>query len=462
MVESSFLQESVKSCFSAHTSLVALCTRIKARGLFAPLAELVKIKQKTVKYSPADKLWHVFVAVLAGAHGLVEINERVRKDAGLQAVCGPLGCAEQSVVQDTLDACTAENVRQAEEAMQLIYRQHGQGCRHDYGARLQLVDIDLTGRPCGKKAAFATKGYFAGERGRSGRQIGYVVATDYKETLVERVYDGQETLTQALPELVAAAEKRLGLDEEKRQRTLLRIDAGGGSVDALNALLARGYQIHGKDYAAARVNKLLAGVSEWISDPQDSGRQIGWLTEAAASYVRAVKRIAVRCRKRNGQWAQGVIISTLSPEEVLVLTGQPAESVQDAQAVLLAYVYFYDQRGGGVEITIKEDKQGLGSKGRNKKKIEAQQMVVQLELLAHNVLVWLRQELAQHCPFVAKLGIKRWVRDLLVLNGHLRFDHAGHLSCLTFLPTDHRTSQLAQAFTNLLAPLHIIVISGKT
>jgi hypothetical protein len=40
--------------------------------------------------------------------------------------------------------------------------------------------------------------------------------------------------------------------------------------------------------------------------------------------------------------------------------------------VLLAYVYFYDQRGGGIEVEIKEDKQGLRTTKRNKKRFAAQ------------------------------------------------------------------------------------------
>jgi len=49
------------------------------------------------------------------------------------------------------------------------------------------------------------------------------------------------------------------------------------------------------------------------------------------------------------------------PEQVLTLTAQTADLSQDPLAVLLAYVHFYDLRGGGVETEIKEDKQGLFS-----------------------------------------------------------------------------------------------------
>jgi hypothetical protein len=63
---------------------------------------------------------------LAGAHGLVEINTRLRTDAGLQRAFGRSACAEQSVVQETLDACTAANVTQLQQALDEISRQHSQ------------------------------------------------------------------------------------------------------------------------------------------------------------------------------------------------------------------------------------------------------------------------------------------------------------------------------------------------
>jgi hypothetical protein len=86
-------------------------------------------------------------------------------------------------------------------------------------------------------------------------------------------------------------------------------------------------------------------------------------------------------------------------------------------STLLAYVYFYDQRGGGIEIGLKQDKQGLGVTKRNKKSFQAQQMLTQLNALAHNLLIWGRDWLAQRCQPVAKLGLLRLVRDVLCFNG---------------------------------------------
>jgi len=92
--------------------------------LFEPIVQEAKIAQKTVKYTPIEKLMDAEITILAGAHGMVEINKRVQPERGLQAVFGRAGCAEQSVVQDTLDGCGQENVVQMQAALDLIYRQH--------------------------------------------------------------------------------------------------------------------------------------------------------------------------------------------------------------------------------------------------------------------------------------------------------------------------------------------------
>ena len=41
-----------------------------------------------------------------------------------------------------------------------------------------------------------------------------------------------------------------------------------------------------------------------------------------------------------------------------------------------------------METSFKQDNQALGMKKRNKKRFESQQMLTQLNALAHNVLVW--------------------------------------------------------------------------
>jgi len=44
-----------------------------------------------------------------------------------------------------------------------------------------VLDVDLTGMPCGKKAEKATKGYFPKQRNRRGRKPRRVLASWYGE-----------------------------------------------------------------------------------------------------------------------------------------------------------------------------------------------------------------------------------------------------------------------------------------
>jgi hypothetical protein len=87
--------------FSPTASLAAIGVKVRQLDLFGPIRTQVQIRQKTVKHTPADKLYDAFISLLAGAHGLVEINTRLRTDPGLQQAFGRSACAEQSVVQET-------------------------------------------------------------------------------------------------------------------------------------------------------------------------------------------------------------------------------------------------------------------------------------------------------------------------------------------------------------------------
>ena len=455
------LEEIVQARMSNHATLVGIGIKVCEMELLRPIAEQVHIAQKTVKYTPTEKLTDAFIAILAGAQGLVEINKQVRPDPALQAAFGRNGCAEQSVVQDTLDACNAANVEQMYRAMQEIYQRHGRAYRHDFLLNWLILDADLTGRPCGEKAAFACKGYFEGQPNRRGRQVGYVVATQYEEVVIERVFSGKTGLTEAIVPMMTAAAQTLGLDADKRARTIIREDAGGGSVKATNDLLMQGYQVHGKDYSMMRVKGLADQVDTWISDPHDPGRQVGWVSTPTDLYCRPVRRIAVRCRKKNGQWGLGVILSTLSPADVLWLTGESSARLADPAAVLLAYVYFYDQRGGGVEIEIKEDKQGLGSRKRNKKRFPAQEIVAQLEALAHNLIVWARAWFTPQWHKVAHWGILRLVRDVFHINGIIRFDHRTRIKQIILNQRDPLAQHVSECLAAILAKEQVNVILGE-
>ena len=280
---------------------------------------------------------------------------------------------------------------------------------------------------------------------------------------MDRLFPGTTQLAVALPGLIEAAERTLDLDADKRARTIVRIDAGGGSVEDVNWLLRRGYAVHGKDYSVQRAQALAASVTDWVDDPRVPGRQVGWVTQETTAYVRPLRRIAVRTRKKNGQWGVGLLLSALDPCDVRTLTRQPGDRADDPTAVLLAYVYFYDQRGGGPETSFKEDKQGLGLTKRSKKRFAAQQMVLALSTLAHNALVWAHAWLTPHVPRLAPYGLLRLVRDVCHISGTLSFDPAtGRLCHLILNVAAPLAEDFATALRVLLAPAHIAVSLGET
>ncbi len=131
--------------------------------------------------------------------------------------------------------------------------------------------------------------------------------------------------------------------------------------------------------------------------------------------------------------------------------------------MLLAYVYFYDQRGGGVETSFREDKQGLGLTKRSKKRFAAQQMVVYLGTLAHNVLVWARGWLAPALPRLARYGLVRFVRDIWGISGFVvRAPARGDLLRIVLNRDAPLAPALATALHALLTSEHVAVTSGQT
>ena len=131
--------------YSPRAVLAAIGMQMRAMGILNPIQEQVHIKQKRLKYSPVEKLIDLLITILGGAQGISEINTRLRSDQALQRAFGRNGCAEQSVVQETLDACTPTNVAQLMQAINLIFQQRSLASRHDFSTRMLLLDTICRG-----------------------------------------------------------------------------------------------------------------------------------------------------------------------------------------------------------------------------------------------------------------------------------------------------------------------------
>lgn len=445
---------------SPRASLAVIGQRFQQMGIWSVVEQNIHIKQKVLRHRPSDKLMDCLINILAGGRGLVETNLRVRPDRAIQVAFGRTSCAEQSTLSDTLNACTTENVSQMRTAINLILRQHGCCYQHKYEKEWQLLDVDVTGMPAGRLGEGVTKGYFAGEKNRRGRQLGRVLASRYDEVVVDKLYNGKRQLDTSLPELVLEAENALGLDETRRCHTILRVDGGGGKDENINWMLNRHYHVSVKAKNWHRSAKLAASVVTWYSDPKMPDRELGWATKPFP-YAQPTRQLVLRKRKQNGSWSFHALIFTLTDQMLFELLGQAVPAHPSDEQILIAALHFYDLRGGGLETQNKGDKQGLSLSRRNKHRFAAQEMLILLAQLAHNLLIWTRNDLAVTHPRFRKYGIQRIVRDVLQIPGSVQITKQGTIGKVRLNSRHPLAAAFQQSFSSHFARDDLSLILGE-
>jgi hypothetical protein len=408
--------EDEQKYYSPRASLALVAQRFKAMNIWTLVQQSVVIEQKTVKYDPISKLLDSLILIMAGGRGVVEINTRVRNDKGLQRAFGRSECAEQSTVSKTLSACTSQNVVQMRSVNRQMLELHGCVMEHLNDEWLGL-DVDMLGMVSGRHSEGATKGYFSGGRDQRGRQLGRVLATQYEEVIVERLYEGKHQLEHSLPELIAAAEAVLNVNGSQRLKNrVIRMDGGGGTESNINFLFEHDYHVLTKLHSWNRSAKLAASVQTWQTDPKCQSRDAGWVT-LPHQFIRATRQLALRTISAKGKVHYDVLVSSLSDQQLCACFNLDA-TLGTPWPLLFAY----DLRGGGLETQNRSDRQGLALGHRNKRSFAAQEMLVLLGQLAHNILIWIRNDLARVDPRFAHYGLKRLVRDVLTIDGEIFFD----------------------------------------
>jgi hypothetical protein len=334
------------------------------------------IHPKVLKYTSVQKLEMFFVGLLAGAKAVSHTATTVGVDPALIAAFGLPGCAEQSVIAQTLNAATEQDVADLQAALGEIYGCYGQARRHDFKQKLLVLDVDLSPLPASKRAEGSERGYMGRCRSKTGRKLVRVRAADTQETIWEAVVSGRtaESLS-VLQEAIQGAERLLGLTGEskqtraKRARTEIRLDSGWGGEGMITWLLERGYQVTGKFKSSGRVRKLVSAVTTWhpTSSP---GREIAPVPKPV-TFVRPLQQYAVRTPSK--EQASGYY-------HAVVFTSRTELSMTEV-------VEQYDGRAG-MEADLKGDKHGLALAVIRKQRLPAQKIVVLLIQLAHNVLIW--------------------------------------------------------------------------
>jgi hypothetical protein len=216
---------------SSHASLCLLGSHLRGIGFFQPLETRLQGHQKILKYTSVQKLEMLFVSLLAGAKAVSHTNFALRADPALYRAFGLPGCAEQSVIADTLDAMTEADISALREAMADLFARYSQARRHDFRQELLILDVDLSPLPASRHAEGSERAYMGRCRSKTGRKLVRVRAAQYQETVWEEVRPGR--LVESLDVLQAVlepAEQQLGLAGDsadvqmKRARTEIRRD----------------------------------------------------------------------------------------------------------------------------------------------------------------------------------------------------------------------------------------------
>ena len=156
---------------SSHASLCALGAYLRQFDFFGPLEARVHLKQKVCKYTPIQKVEMVFVALLAGAKAIAHTGTTLRIDPALQCAFELPGCADQSVLAETLNAAPEQDVAALRTTVEELFPQHSQACHHDFTRAFLVLDIDLSPLPASRKAEGAERCYRGRCRSRTGRKL---------------------------------------------------------------------------------------------------------------------------------------------------------------------------------------------------------------------------------------------------------------------------------------------------
>jgi hypothetical protein len=393
-----------------------------------PLAG-VELKIKTVTHEPAQKLQDVLVSILANCSSIKQVDLRIRPDVVLAQAWGREQFAQQSTLADTLDAFTAHSVEQLRQATQAIYQQYGRVWRHEFVQPL-FLDIDLTGLPCSAQAQGSEKGYFSQEKNTYGRQLARASAPSYHETLFSRLYSGGQSGQAIFKPTVRALQAKFEWSREQRRQIIWRTDSGLGTDANLNWALTHDYQVLMKGYNGKRASALARRIAA-----RD------WYQLADAKWV-ALPARAPRYARRT----QPLLLRWRTPKTKKMKYATLVHSLLDQDWHRIPALY--DDRGA-IEGEIKADKFGLLLPRRRKRLFAAQEALILLTDLAHNLATWTQDWMFVGSRF-AHYGPVALVNDVFCVPGELTIKN-DELQMVALRESHPYAADLALCLAKLLA-----------
>lgn len=229
-------------------------------------------------------------------------------------------------------------------------------------------------------------------------------APQYHETLFSRLYPGQQHSSPTYIPVLQALDHFLNLNLVQKQRTILRSDAGFGADDNVNYALNDNWQVLTKGSGGQRPGSLARQIAptDWhVLKPDDR-----WVAEAVnpPTYVKPVQHLVLRWRNQKGELKYATVVCS-------ILDWSMAETIN-----------LYDDRGA-CETEIQADKGGLKLCKRRKKQAQAQEVLILLTDIAHNLLAWSSPRMFPDGP-LARFGTTRLIEDVLAIPGRLIFDNS--------------------------------------
>jgi len=201
--------------------------------------------------------------------------------------------------------------------------------------------------------------------------------------------------------VLAALTKVLPFTTEQKQRTILRSDAGFGSDQNVNQALSAHWQVLTKGKGGKRPAAFAAKIAE--ADWQPVGpKRWGAPAIEPPSYVRPTQHFVIRWVTNQGEVKQATLLCSI---------------LDWSLAEVMAH---YDDRGA-CETEIQADKRGLQLERRRKKQLAAQEALILMTDVAHNLLAWTTQWMFPTGP-LAHFGPLRLTQDVLALPGRLVFE----------------------------------------
>jgi hypothetical protein len=228
-----------------------------------------------------------------------------------------------------------------------------------------------------------------------------VHAPQYHETLLSQVFPGCQESSPTYWPLVQALQSFLAFTPAQRQRVILRTDAGFGSDANINRVLGEHWQVVTKNKGGRRPRAFARQVAS--ADWYDLGHE-RWVAPAVCpvTYLRPTQSLVLRWQAAQAQLKYALVVCS-------ILDWLPPEVIAH-----------YDDRGA-CETEIQADKYGLQIERRRKKRLAAQEMLVLLTDVTHNLLAWLRHWMSPDGNF-ARYGPLRLTEDVLCLPGRLLFE----------------------------------------